>query len=63
MSITPCKDCEARYPGCHGKCKDYITWRAEYDKDKEQKRIQKEIEAEQSRRVFGTRKRAGRWKK
>lgn len=30
-SITCCKDCPDRYPGCHSKCDKYIKARAEYD--------------------------------
>ena len=28
---TPCKDCEHRRPGCHGKCEVYKAWRAPLD--------------------------------
>lgn len=24
--ITPCKGCEKRVVGCHGKCKEYQAW-------------------------------------
>lgn len=23
---APCKDCDERYSGCHGKCDKYKTW-------------------------------------
>lgn len=29
--ITCCKDCQERYPACHGHCEKYIQQRAEYD--------------------------------
>lgn len=35
MSITCCKDCEFREPGCHADCKSYI----------EQTKLQNEIKA------------------
>lgn len=28
---APCKDCEFRYPGCHGFCKVYKEWREPID--------------------------------
>ena len=33
MAIQCCKDCVApkRYPGCHGKCQEYIEEKAQYD--------------------------------
>lgn len=33
-SITCCKKCTERFPGCHGTCEKYIQQRAEYDKQK-----------------------------
>ena len=30
--MSPCKDCEKRYNGCHSTCKDYKTFRSEIDK-------------------------------
>lgn len=26
---VPCKDCENRELGCHGKCEEYIEWKNE----------------------------------
>ena len=26
----PCKDCEKRHVGCHGKCNDYKEWHKEH---------------------------------
>ena len=33
MKVSPCKDCGKRYVGCHGKCPDYIGWKAEQQED------------------------------
>ena len=32
MPNVPCKDCEKRAPGCHGKCAEYKAFRTECDK-------------------------------
>ena len=41
---SPCHGCVApkRYPGCHGKCKDYKEWKAgeQVKKDAERKRTE-----------------------
>lgn len=29
---TPCQHCRKREPGCHGRCADYQTFRAECDR-------------------------------
>lgn len=29
MKQAPCKDCENRQHGCHGKCEKYAEWKAE----------------------------------
>ena len=26
----PCKDCKKRCVGCHGKCRNYKTWKRQY---------------------------------
>ena len=36
-SIPPCKGCEKREPGCHGKCEDYISWSDQNYKEKKAK--------------------------
>lgn len=33
----PCYKCESRYPGCHGKCEQFKTWRAPLDSVQEEK--------------------------
>lgn len=38
--ITPCKDCEERYAGCHSKCELYIDWKKVHEAEK--KRIDDE---------------------
>ena len=37
-SITCCKDCADRVPGCHGTCEKYLQQRAEYDAQKAEAR-------------------------
>lgn len=34
MVKPPCKNCELRYPGCHGKCPEYHRYKEEYQKFK-----------------------------
>ena len=29
MPNSPCKNCEKRHVGCHGKCADYISFKKE----------------------------------
>ena len=29
MLISPCKDCEKRYLGCHSECEDYFKYQEE----------------------------------
>lgn len=31
MSITCCKDCSKRHPGCHSKCSKYIKEKSEWE--------------------------------
>ena len=31
----PCRRCEKREVGCHGKCEDYKEWKAKSDKIRE----------------------------
>lgn len=31
----PCKGCEERYAGCHGKCEMYGTWKSQVNSRKE----------------------------
>lgn len=35
-----CRDCKPpkRFPGCHASCQEYLSWKEEYDKQKEQER-------------------------
>ena len=32
---NPCRDCEERHEGCHGKCERYLGWRDEVNKKKD----------------------------
>jgi len=36
-TMSPCKDCDKRCEGCHGKCKSYKHWKL---KEKEYKNIE-----------------------
>lgn len=42
--INPCRNCTKRHIACHSKCKEYIAWKAEWDKRKEHENKQKEKE-------------------
>lgn len=44
---SPCHGCVApkRYPGCHGKCKNYQDWKASEQVKKDAERKRKEEEA------------------
>lgn len=39
MSNMPftCKDCEARYPGCHAKCEKYLAEKASWEATKKER--------------------------
>ncbi len=37
MLSAPCKDCKARFFGCHSKCESYISFRKEKDKENEKR--------------------------
>lgn len=45
MAIKCCKDCvpPTRYPGCHDKCEQYKTEKAEYEKQKEYAKAHKTV--------------------
>lgn len=36
LTICPCRGCEMRNIGCHGRCDSYSEWRDEYAKMKAQ---------------------------
>lgn len=38
INITCCVDCTKRYPGCHGKCEDYIQQKKELNATKDYKK-------------------------
>lgn len=42
---TPCKDCEKRYVGCHGRCEKYLEFKKANDERLKQKSL--EIDADQ----------------
>jgi len=35
MKVSPCKGCEDRMVGCHGICRSYKEWKAEFDTEAE----------------------------
>lgn len=41
-----CKECTERYLGCHGKCESFLKYREEWEKIKEQRK--KDVELENS---------------
>lgn len=43
-----CKDCTKRYPGCHDKCESFIEYRKEYDRIRDLR--QKDIDLERGLR-------------
>lgn len=54
MKENPCKLCVApkRYPGCHSKCKEYIDWKAEHDRLRDEERTRKQTEYYPNKRRF-----------
>ena len=42
-SITCCKDCAERIPGCHGTCEKDITQKAEYDAQRAEARKRQDV--------------------
>lgn len=42
--IFPCKGCTNRAVGCHTYCEDYNKAKANYEKEKEEERVQKDID-------------------
>ena len=42
---APCKDCEKRYIGCHGRCEKYLEFKRANDERLKQKSL--EIDADQ----------------
>lgn len=67
LPTNPCKDCEEREVGCHGKCEKYQAYRSDLDQVKQVIRTQKETEAvadgyvvemrRKLRRLYATKKR------
>ena len=42
---APCKDCEKRYVGCHGRCEKYLEFKKANDERLKQKSL--EVDADQ----------------
>jgi hypothetical protein len=38
VKAAPCKGCDHRYPACHDRCPDYISWKKELDASKQDNR-------------------------
>ncbi len=38
----PCKDCERRSVGCHGKCDDYKEWKNKHDAVRQKERQERQ---------------------
>lgn len=36
----PCKGCQRREIGCHGKCPDYVAWQEEHEKEKAKRALE-----------------------
>lgn len=51
MRITCCKDCMDRYPGCHGKCEDYLEQKERLNNENELRRREKEAVRFRTERV------------
>lgn len=41
--IYSCKDCQQRYPGCHGKCETYKKEKAAHEEQREAQKREREI--------------------
>ena len=35
-TLSPCKDCGERHSGCHAECKNFLAWKEDYNKRKEE---------------------------
>lgn len=53
---SPCKECEDREAGCHGRCEKYQAYRSDLDQVKQVIRTQKETEAVTDGYVVGMRR-------
>lgn len=40
---APCKGCQDRHVGCHGKCDRYLAFRKEADRLREERLVQRKI--------------------
>lgn len=43
MKPSPCKDCEKREQGCHGKCQAYIDYRKKCDEDIKRRNKERQV--------------------
>ena len=52
----PCKDCQRREIGCHGKCTEYVKYREEWDRVKARMKEARDADgaaADAARRLSG----------
>ena len=65
MLITPCRNCTERHATCHIDCEKYRAFRAEKDKQYEERKIQyiisDTIKAAKYKRIYAWRRRRGRY--
>lgn len=50
--MAPCKDCQDREPGCHGKCEKYKEFREALDKENAKRKEEIYIDATIDRLLF-----------
>lgn len=50
--MAPCKDCQDREPGCHGKCEKYKEFREALDKENAKRKEEICIDATIDRLLF-----------
>lgn len=56
MTVYSCMNCDKRYPGCHGKCAEYLEQKAKHDAAKaaydQKRRIDYAINSQRSKKVY-----------
>ena len=59
---TPCKNCELRTVGCHGKCVSYIMYKGKMDKQAKERKSQCDVVAYIGNNIKHIRNRIGKCK-
>lgn len=49
---APCKECDRRQIGCHGLCRDYMAWKDELEKRKENQPETPDLSREKKRYLW-----------